>query len=262
MSVTMDPGPVRDLLTVLGGVLTGTMSGAFGVGGAAVSTPAIRVLGCSAALAVGTTLPSILPGAATGWMRYRIENLIDWHIVRLTVPVGIVAAIGGAELAHVLPGSGHPLMIITAVLLVWSAVRLITGSDPIEEMHHTRRPVMGAAAIGALSGGMSGLLGIGGGIVLIPAFTSVLGLPIKRAVATSLVCVGLYAVPGTLTHTLNHGIDWRFAIGLTIGVIPGARLGSVLAMRAGDRRLRLTFGVFLAVIAVIYAGGELRALLD
>jgi uncharacterized membrane protein YfcA len=57
----VDPGPLRDALTVLAGVATGVMSGAFGVGGAVISTPAIRVLGASAAVAVVTTLPSIIP---------------------------------------------------------------------------------------------------------------------------------------------------------------------------------------------------------
>ena len=62
----MDPSPLRDVLTTVVGVGTGVLSGLFGVGGAVISTPGIRALGASAALAVGTTLPSIIPGAASG----------------------------------------------------------------------------------------------------------------------------------------------------------------------------------------------------
>ena len=62
----MDPGPLRDVLTVAAGVATGVLSGLFGVGGAVISTPAIRALGASAAVAVGTTLPAIIPGAISG----------------------------------------------------------------------------------------------------------------------------------------------------------------------------------------------------
>ena len=76
----MDAGVVRDALTLVAGVATGVMSGAFGVGGAVISTPAIRALGCTAALAVGTTLPSILPGAVTGSWRYRQGELIQWKV--------------------------------------------------------------------------------------------------------------------------------------------------------------------------------------
>lgn len=74
----MDAGLVRDALTAIAGLATGVMSGTFGVGGAVISTPAIRALGCSAALAVGTTLPSILPGAITGSWRHRHGELIRW----------------------------------------------------------------------------------------------------------------------------------------------------------------------------------------
>ena len=91
----MDPGPLRDGLTVVAGVATGMMSGAFGVGGAVISTPAIRLLGASAAVAVGTTLPSIVPGAVSGAARYQPQGLVDWPLVAATVPTGIVAAVVG-----------------------------------------------------------------------------------------------------------------------------------------------------------------------
>lgn len=113
----MDVGIVRDFLTVLAGIATGIMSGAFGVGGAVISTPAIRALGCSAALAVGTTLPSILPGAVTGSWRYRQGELIRWKVVVFTAPAGIVAAVLGAWVSPRVPGDGHILMVFTALLL-------------------------------------------------------------------------------------------------------------------------------------------------
>ena len=256
----MDPGWARDALTLLAGVSTGVLSGAFGVGGAVISTPAVRALGLSATLAVGTTLPSILPGALTGFVRYRRTDLIDWPAVRRTVPTGIFAAVGGAELAHVLPGAGHPLMIMTATLLLWSSVRLIRDTDhepnAAQHQHHS----LIAAGIGTLAGLLSGLLGIGGGVLMVPAFRQYLRMPIKRAVATSLICVGCFGLPGTVAHTLNHGIQWRFAILLTCAVIPGARLGSGLAMKASDHRLRTLFGVFVGVVAVVYLIFEITAL--
>lgn len=255
----VNPGPLRDLLTLAAGVATGVMSGIFGVGGAVLSTPAIRALGCSAALAVGTTLPSIFPGAATGFLRYRSQDVIDWPVVKRAVPAGMVASVVGAQTAHVLPGDGHPLMVLTAVLLVISAVSLIRQREaavgappPVPRSHLGRR----AAAAGAAAGLMSGLLGIGGGVIMVPIFRSQLGLPMRRAIATSLVCVGLLALPGTVTHALNGDIDWRYALWLSVGVVPGARVGAGIALRTGERRLRLVFGWFLLAIAVYYGGRE------
>ena len=117
-----------------------------------------------------------------------------------------------------------------------------------------------AVGIGMASGLLSGLLGVGGGIVMVPGFHEVLKLPTKVAIGTSLACVGLLAIPGTITHALLHDIDWRFAAFLAVGVIPGARLGASLAIRATDRRLRLAVALFLAVISVVYGIGELIAL--
>jgi uncharacterized membrane protein YfcA len=74
------------------------------------------------------------------------------------------------------------------------------------------------------------------------------------------VCVAAFAVPGTITHALLGNIDWRVALILTVAVIPGARVGAALALRASDVGLRRAVAVFLGVIAVIYAVGELVSL--
>ncbi len=289
----MDPGPLRDALTVAVGVATGAMSGLFGIGGAVISTPGIRALGASAQTAIGTTLPSIIPGAASGTLRYAREGLVDGPAVRATTPVGIVTAVAGALLTEVIPGEGHALMLATAALLAVSGARMIHNADraaqpltafspdsptgtvvpPAEtdrvpgdivvavgDRSHGRPTTIRLAAVGTLAGLLSGLLGIGGGTVMVPGFTQIAGLPLKRAIATSLACVGIFAVPGTITHALLGNIDWRFALLLTVGMIPGARLGAALTIRAEDRRLHLMVGAFLGVTAIAYAAGEIAAL--
>ena len=140
-------------------------------------------------------------------------------------------------------------------------IRTPTTTNSSDGLAIARRlPKLFAVITGLLAGGLSGLLGLGGGIVMVPLFRRWLGLPIKNAVATSLICVGCFAIPGTITHALEGGIDWRFATWLAVGVIVGAPLGSRLALKMSDKRLQRTFGLFLAVIAVIYGLGELLAL--
>ena len=267
----MDPGPVRDVLTVLVGIGTGVLSAAFGVGGAVVSTPAIRALGVPALLAVGTTLPSIFPSAVTGTARYVKEDLILWRVVAVTAPAGIASAVVGAKLAPHVPGEGHLLMVLTALLLGYTAIRMARKpkqAGPAETAAPDAPPRADGGragvlvAVGALAGLMSGLLGIGGGTVMVPGFTVLGKLPLKTTIATSLACVAIFAIPSTVTHALDDNIDWRIALFLTIGVIPGARIGAAAAVKASDEGLRKAVAGFLGLIAVIYLVGELVALFD
>ncbi len=258
---------VRDFLTLVLGVVTGLLSGAFGVGGAIISTPGIRLLGAPALVAVGTTLPSIIPGAAFGEACYHRERLVDWRTVAATAPAGIVAAVVGALASHRLPGGGTWLMVLTAALLGLTALRMARAAlatshtEVLDLSARARRGPAMAAGVGAAAGGLSGLLGVGGGLVLVPGLSEVLGLPLKRAIATSLACVGIFAVPGTVTHAFLGDIDWRLALLLTVGVLPGARLGATISIAMSARRLRLAVAIGLGVVAVVYGAGELAAAL-
>ncbi|MGH9026622.1 MAG: sulfite exporter TauE/SafE family protein [Acidimicrobiia bacterium] len=264
--------PWSTILTLLVGLITGILSGMFGVGGAVISQPALRALGVPALVAVGTTLPSIIPSAISGSLRYQQEQLIRPRVVAWTAGFGVAAAVAGAALAPAIPGEGHLLLLTVAVLVGWTAVRLARGGatgpeetgeplpvdDATNARPHATPAVLGS--IGVVAGGLSGLLGIGGGIFMVPGFVAWAKLGIKEAVATSLACVGIFAVPGTITHAIFGRVDWSYAIPLAIAVIPGARIGAGLAIRASDRRLRIAVAAMLAVVSVIYAVGELVAL--
>jgi uncharacterized membrane protein YfcA len=313
----MTAGLLRDALALLLGFVTGVLSALFGIGGAIVSNPGLRILGAAPLVAVGTTLPSILPGAISGTLRYRREGLIDWRLIIPAAAAGLLAVVGGSLLSHAVPGQGHLLLLLIAVLLAVTAWRTAftgappeaevpgagdnrehptspsatlplrggshrrvgwsraatpgpgspaptpgpAGSDPVTSGRLARRRRWIAAGIGLSAGLLSGLLGIGGGAIMVPAFTELLSMSLKSAIATSLVCVGIFGVPATITHAFLGDVDWRLAILLAIGVIPGARVGAALTIRTAERRLRLAVGVFLALVALVYLVTETRALL-
>jgi uncharacterized protein len=275
----VDAGPLRDLLTVVLGLATGVLSGLFGVGGGVISQPGMRLLGLPPLMVIGTALPVIIPGAVSGATRYVREGLIRWPAVVATVPVGLAASVLGSITAEHVPGDGHLLQLITAMLLGLSSYRMGSaapppGNEPLAETDAPEAPgarreaeradhralVGRYTAIGTAAGFLSGLLGIGGGVIMVPAFVQLARIEVKAAIATSLVCVGAFAVPGTITHAIEGRVDWRMAIALVVGVVPGARLGAALTLKATDRRLRLTVASFLGATAVLYAITELLAL--
>lgn len=93
-----------------------------------------------------------------------------------------------------------------------------------------------------------------------PLFAEWIGLSVKEAIGTSLACVGLLAIPATITHAFLGDINWWYAVALSVGVIPGARIGATFAIHASERNLRIAVSVVLGVVAVVYATGELAAL--
>jgi len=263
------------------GFASGILSGMFGVGGAVLTTPGVRLLGATPLEAVGSTLPAILPGAISGAWRYSREKLVDWHVALPSGLLGSGFAVAGAELSdHV---NAHYLMIMTAALLLYTGLRNVrehvvaptpaliavaVGGPPMHEAvvvepapdERTNAPTVVVGLIGAAAGMLAGLLGIGGGLLLMPAYTVALRMSPKRAVATSLVAVAMFSVPAMATHALLGHINWAFALLLTVGVVPGAQVGAKLTIGGSEARLRLLMGLFFTVLAVVYGGAELAAL--
>jgi uncharacterized membrane protein YfcA len=272
------------LAVLVVGFASGILSGMFGVGGAVLTTPGIRVLGATPIEAVGSTLPAVLPGALSGAWRYSREGLVDWHVALPSGLLGSGFAIAGAALSdHV---NAHYLMLATAGLLLYTGLRSVrahvaapvvapvlvgvgAGGSSIDELDvapewrphaRTNAPTMIVGLIGAASGMLAGLLGVGGGLLLVPAYTVALRMSPKRAVATSLVAVAMFSVPAMVTHAWLGHINWAFALLLTVGVVPGAQVGAKLTIGGSEARLRLLMGLFFTLLAVVYGASELAAI--
>lgn len=253
--------PADVVIGALIGLAAGLLSGLFGVGGGSVITPAISVLlGVPPLLAIATPLPVIVPTAAVGANNYRRAGRVDWRAVGWAVPLGLFGAVAGALAADWVDakGASHALLLMTALIVGWESFRIIKGRDTTETADSSLgRPGWQFAATGLAAGLVSGLLGVGGGIIMVPVFTSLLGMPLKKALGTSLCVMIPLVIPGTIVHAVLGNIDWAVAGVLVIGVMPGAWLGSRLALAARDRTLHLAVGSFLMAVAILYAALEL-----
>jgi uncharacterized membrane protein YfcA len=249
---------------LLGGVLigfaAGVLSGMFGVGGGIVMTPGLQLgLGAAPIVALATPLPVILPTALTGAWRYRRAGEIDLRAGAWMAATGIPASALGALATEIV--DTHLLLVVTAALLAWQAVSVLRGSDRRAAEARGHAGPLPFLTIGALAGFVSGLLGIGGGIVMVPLMVSWLGIPLKRALGTSLAAIVLLVLPGTAVHAANGNIDWALCGVLIIGAVPGARIGAGIALGTAERTLRILVGGFLLLVAIVYGVGEARALL-
>ena len=253
----MTPGEA--LLGIAIGLAAGILSGLFGVGGGIITTPAIQeLLGGAPYVALGTPLPVIIPTALVGGATYARADEVSWRAIRYAAVPGVLGSIAGAWLTAIV--DPHWLLLVTALLIGWQAVRVGFGSGYAVRPRGTT-PGWSYAVLGGFTGFISGLLGVGGGVVWVPLVTTVLGMPLKRALGTSLVLIAIVAVPGTIVHTVLGHIDWAIFAVLVLGVVPGARIGASIALGTRERTLRLLVGSFLLVVSVAYGIAEVVRLL-
>jgi uncharacterized membrane protein YfcA len=254
--------PLEFVLGVLTGLVAGVMSGLFGIGGGTVMTPAVQaLLGAPPIVALATPLPAIFPTAITGAWTYRQGGELDERAAAWIVGPGILGAIVGAALTDVI--DTDLLLVVTALLLAREAVKILQGAARREAAGEPSEGTpMQLAGIGLAAGFVSGLLGVGGGIIIVPLLSGILRMPLKRALGTSLLAIVALVIPGTIVHAALGHIDWAIFVALTVGAVPGARIGARLALGTRERTLRLLVGSFLLVVALAYGAGEVVRLVQ
>lgn len=253
------------LAYLLTGAIAGLMAGLLGIGGGLVIVPALAWLFADrgfaeAALmhyAVGTSLATIVATSISSLLAHNRRGSVHWAAVRALTPGILVGALGGAWLARHI--SSPVLSGVFGVFELLVALQLLAGARPGP---HRILPGSGVLAVaGAVIGGVSALLGIGGGTLTVPFLlwnridirtavgsAAACGLPIALAGAAGFAIGGLHAgaPPGANTGF----IYWPAVAGIVLASIPLAPLGARLAHRLPRRLLRRVFALLLALIGL------------
>jgi uncharacterized membrane protein YfcA len=236
------------------GAATGLAGGLLGVGGGFVMVPAmVYLMKTPQREANGTSLAVIVPVAIVG-----ATILGSGHQVDLEVGIALaIGAVGGAVLGarltlHIsdvgLRRAFGVVAIAAGLLMIGDSVlRAVGGNVQIAGgLHPTGISlwIMGLA-VGAIAGVLSGLLGIGGGAVMVPAMTLLMGLTQHMAQGTSLLVIIPTAVSGSIAHFRMGNIRLQSVAWLSAGGAAGAVGGAFLALASPDAILRLLFGCYL-----------------
>jgi uncharacterized membrane protein YfcA len=231
------------------GVLAGALSGLFGVGGGILIVPGlVLVLGMGQRLAHGTSLAAILPIAASGVAAYALEGAVDWVAAGLVV----VGAAGGAVLGtYALRRISQGLLrVLFAVFLLLTAVELLI------QVHDAGRrgeldAVMAVSLVlvGVLSGTLAGLLGVGGGIVIVPALVILFSVPDAVAKGTSLAVIIPTALVGTARNLRHRHTDLSMAALVGLFGVASAFAASKVAVGLEPRISSVLFAGLLVLVA-------------
>ena len=243
------------LLAILIGCVTGFVSAFFGIGGSSIDTPLLRTfLGLPPLQALATPLPLTILTATMALFAFRKHHLVDWRLAGLSLATGLPGMIFGSIMTDYV--SGKFLMLLTAVVLFLVGVDFIV-KDITEKSFggrhaEPRPPAWQVLLLSAAIGILSGLLANGGGIFFVPAFVVIYGLPVKEAIATSLMVVAVMALPGSMIHLALGHVDIPVMISLGIGIIPLAYLGAKLDIRSRSRTILLLYGTVMSAFAVYF----------
>lgn len=134
------------------------------------------------------------------------------------------------------------------------------SASTVDESSLSRKQLLQGVAIGLVAGLASGYVGVGGGFIMVPLMLSIIGIPMRKASGTSLIAVMILAVPGVIEQGIIGNINYLAGIAIVIGTIPGAVIGAKLVTKVPERTLRLLFGCFLIVAAVMLVLNEVGVL--
>jgi uncharacterized membrane protein YfcA len=255
-----------ELILPILGFSIGLLAAITGVGGGIFIVPLLTLaFSYTPANAVGTSLTTILFTAIAATVVYSSKNKIYYKTGTLLALTTIPGAVLGAYLTSIVPS--YVLGLVFSVFLILVAVQIIikTGMLRKRKQHRVEVPnqVNSEKAIFAnkkrlifgmflsfFGGVASGLLGIGGGIIIVPIMTLQLGMSIHLAVATSMFTMIATSLSGVGQHYFLGNINFEYALLLGLGSVFGAQSGAYICDRISGKSLQIIFGLFLLIVSV------------
>ena len=276
VSATVVLGPVDVLVIFLVSIIAGFIGALFGLGGGVLIIPFLTLVeGVPVPLAVGASIVSVVATSSSSAAAYVQDHLTNLRL-GMFLEIGTVAgAITGAFVAVFLPASA--LFILFGLILLYATIIMIRargidfpanvrpdrasrilalGSqyedhslNRVVKYEVTRTPL--TAFIGYFAGIVSGLLGVGGGIINVPTMNLVSKVPVKVASATSNFMIGVTAAASASVYLLRGDVHPLLAAPLVIGVAGGALLGTRVLKVTPPTRVKVAFGILLAAISLL-----------
>ncbi len=217
-----------------------------GLGGGLVFSPLFVVLGFPKSMAVAASLFLNGIAAASASLVYVRKKMVDFPVA---LPIIIASSLGaplGALTTHRVD-TGIFMVVLMLVVLA-AALRMIFSSKGEPKGPEASRSVkiFGGGAIGLVIGFLGGMLGIGGGVFVVPLLIYFIGISTRTAAASSAFIVCFSSLTGFITHAAISSIDWHFILWAALFSFAGGQIGSrIMAEKLRGRTIRIVFGVVL-----------------
>lgn len=245
------------------GILVGIVLALTGAGGGILTVPLlVFVVGLDLPQAAPIGLLAVGLAAWTGAIIGLREGIVRYKAAALMACCGVLLAPAGVWFAGWV--EHDVLAVLFALVMFWVAFRSFRHPDsnapttrtvPCQldsqtgRFHWTSRCAATVASSGALAGFLSGLLGVGGGFVLVPALSRYSDLSMRSIAATSLAVIGLVSISGVSSAALAGNMIWAVAIPFSAGAVAGMFAGRSISSRLNAQHLQKAFGLIAAIAA-------------
>jgi uncharacterized protein len=262
------------LVALLVSIAAGGFGSLVGIGGGLIIVPVLSVaLGYDVKVAIAASLIGVIATSLSASPRYIRSGIADRRLGLLLLVAATLGGLTGGLTAGIL--DGRTLSLLFALLLTGVALRMLwqirhpvmhppiddepAGSgfassyvEPMtgEEVAYQARRLVPGAAVSFVAGNVSGLLGVGGGVINVPTLNVLMHVPIRVATTTSTYMLAATAAASATVYLVSDRVDPMLAAPVALGVIVGARLGAGLSVRLSQNVLRVTFVLVAAVFAV------------
>lgn len=250
------------ILAWIGALIIGVTLGLLGSGGSILTVPVlVYLVGQDPKVAMAGSLMIVALISLFAAWPYARQKTIDWRMVAWFGLPGLIGAAGGAWLAHFIDAMVQ--MLIFAALMLSAAYLMF---KPMDLSHPPKvRANTKIVADGLGVGALTGLVGVGGGFLIIPALVLLGGLSMRLAVGTSLVIIVMKSLVGFVVYldvlaAQDLAVDWAIIIKFSLLGILGGWLGHKISDKFDQQKLRQFFAVFLVLMSLFILYQKLPSL--
>jgi hypothetical protein len=281
---------INPLLLAGIGFVVGVLGGFFGVGGGFLAGPMLFLTGVPMNFVIGTDLAQMMGNSLVATRRHRVLGHVDLKLGTLMI-VGTASGVelGARVLEHLKEGGNLDMIVGSAYIAILLAIAAFVSYESVRALRmeqdddevsvsealafsplHARMrrlripplvslPISGVEEIslwvilgvGFITGFLSGILGVGGGFIRMPALIYILGIPTHIAIGTDLFEIAFSAGYGTLTHALKGNVDILIALVMQTGAVLGAQIGASSTRHVTGPKIRLIFSSLPVIGAVL-----------
>ena len=278
--------PVNVLLILFMGLAVGFISGMFGIGGGFLMTPLLIFIGIAPAVAVASVASHVAASSFSGAISYWRRRALDPALATMLIVAGLIGTTAGVALFTLLRRLGQlDLTIAVSYLLLLGIVGCMMVVESVRAILRARRgrpaeirrpgshiwihglplkmrfkiskiyvSVIPIWTIGFVIGFIGAIMGIGGGVMLVPALIYLIRVPTGVVIGTSMVLTLVTMAYATIIHAAtNHLVDALLALLLMIGGVIGAQFGARTGARFSGEQLRLLLGMLVLSVGLRFA---------